>query len=79
MFEPLKVVEFPTINLNDIPAKLENLAARVRDGQEGDVTRVVVITQTSDNKHNVFGFGDTGQRVVALGLLTLAIKTVAEA
>lgn len=58
MSTPLKVIEWPNINLQDIPAKLRQMADRLEDGTIPDVDAAVLLFRDEDGDVLVHGFGN---------------------
>lgn len=55
----MKLVEFPVTNLNDIPAKLREMAKWIEDGTFEKTTAAVVSLRTEDGiKVHCFGMAD---------------------
>lgn len=58
MSESLKVVEWPNVNLQDIPAKLRQFADRIEDGTIADCDAAVLVLRVEDGECKVHGFGN---------------------
>ena len=57
-------------NLQDIPALLEGLGQRIRDGELGEVNRLVLVMD-AENGVQVRSWGGTGHILEAIGMLTI--------
>lgn len=72
MSEPLKVVELFHHTLQDIPACMEAVAQKIREGEHGDVTCAVAVILQSDGSPVVFGWGRT-DAVHSIGVLGIGM------
>lgn len=66
-----EIVQFPITNLNDIPARLRDLADRIESGAEGKVETLFCIIPQPFDYPIIFGFGDdngTSDPIVQLEL-----------
>lgn len=70
----LKVVKLPTGNLQDIPALIETVAKRTREGEFGTVVAGVCVLLNDAGEPQVFGWGGDTDDVRGIGLLTLGAQ-----
>lgn len=74
MTDKLKVVEFPVVPLDDLPARLRKLADGIEKGEEGHIDNILVLAHDrNDPKLTMYGFGATiGDRYYVCHLLDIA-------
>jgi hypothetical protein len=72
----VKLVELPTGNLQDIPAMVERIAARIRSGDDATPVKMLWIAQFEDQTITVGALGTTRSVAEVIGLLELAKSTL---
>jgi hypothetical protein len=58
MTAALQVIDWPKVSLQDIPAKLRQMADRIEDGTITDCDAAVLILRVEDGECTVHGFGN---------------------
>jgi hypothetical protein len=67
-----KVYELPKIDVDDIPALLEEMAAAIRAGDHGEVRMGAGIFVTDGDEPIVCGWGRDATAIQSIGLFQLA-------
>lgn len=72
----LKVVQLDVGPLQDVPAMLRKIARKIDDGEIEKPTRAILLTEREDGSIDVYGLGDSGDVVRAIGMLNIATFTL---
>jgi hypothetical protein len=72
----VKVVELPTSNLQDIPAMVERIAARMRSGDDQTPAKMLWVAQFEDGSITVGALGPCRSVAESIGILELAKSTL---
>jgi hypothetical protein len=73
----MNLVELPKIDLGDIPARMENMAAEIRGGQQGNIEVAAAVFIRDDGDIVVCGWGRDADDVRAVGILHLGAAWLA--